>query len=100
MADRIEQQIFNEIVVDDGSVRVPIRNKQGDEIGVFMFRPTDIGIVDRFNSMTAEFDKIVEPLENVNIRADGTVDEKNEAEFKCIKKDSDNGYYYRLYPIN
>ena len=26
--------------------------------------------------------------------------EKNEAEFKCIKKDSDNGYYYRLYPIN
>lgn len=26
--------------------------------------------------------------------------EKNEAEFKCIKKHSDNGYYYRLYPIN
>ena len=26
--------------------------------------------------------------------------EKNEVEFKCIKKHSDNGYYYRLYPIN
>nr|DAQ24262.1 MAG TPA: tail assembly chaperone [Caudoviricetes sp.] len=86
MADRIEQQVFNEIIVDDGSVRVPIRNKQGDEIGVFMFRPTDIGIVDRFNSMTAEFDKIVEPLENVNIRADGTVDEKNEAEFSALRE--------------
>jgi hypothetical protein len=24
----------------------------------------------------------------------------NEAKFKCIKKDSDNDYYYRLYPID
>ena len=33
---------FNGIVVDDGGVEVPIRNKRGDEIGVFYFNPTDI----------------------------------------------------------
>ena len=35
------------ITVDDGSVRVPIKNLYGDEIGVFYFRPTDLGIIDR-----------------------------------------------------
>jgi hypothetical protein len=79
-------QNWDAIVVDDGSVKVPIRNKQGDEIGVFVFRPTDIGIVDRFNAMASEFDKIVEPLESVNIRADGTVDEKNDAEFEALRE--------------
>lgn len=76
MADKLVQQNFNEIIIDDGSVKVPIRNKHGEQIGEFSFRPTDIGIVDRFNSVAAEFDKIVEPLESVNIKPDGTVDEQ------------------------
>ena len=67
------QQYQNEIVVDDGCVKVPIRNKQGEQVGVFMFRPTDIGIVDRYNQLAADFDKIVEPLKSVNIQPDGTV---------------------------
>lgn len=62
------------IVVDDGSERVPIKNKFGDEIGEFYFRPTDVGIIDRFNKMASEFDKITEPLESVNINPDGTAD--------------------------
>ena len=65
-------QKFTGIVVDDGSVRESIRNRHGDEIGVFYFRPTDIGIIDRYNKVAADFDKITAPLENVNINADGT----------------------------
>lgn len=77
---------LNEIVVDDGSVRVPIRNRQGDEIGNFFFRPTDIGIIDRFNEMADAFDKIVEPLESVSIKPDGTVDEENDAGHAALKE--------------
>lgn len=80
------QQNVNEIVIDDGSVRVPIRNKQGEEIGVFFFRPTDIGIIDRFNELADDFDNITAPLESVNINPDGTVDEKNDAELAAIKE--------------
>ena len=86
MADKLVQQNFNEIIIDDGSVKVPIRNRHGEQIGEFSFRPTDIGIVDRFNSVAVEFDKIVEPLESVNIKPDGTVDEQNEAEFAALRE--------------
>lgn len=79
-------QNFTGIVVDDGSVRESIRNKHGDEIGVFYFRPTDIGIIDRYNKVAADFDKITAPLENVNINPDGTVDEKNEAEMAAMNE--------------
>lgn len=81
-----QQNYVNEIIIDDGSVKVPIRNKQGEEIGVFFFRPTDIGIIDRFNAMADEFDHITAPLESVNINANGTVDEKNDAEFSALKE--------------
>lgn len=77
---------FNGIVVDDGSVKVPIRNRQGDEIGVFYFRPTDIGIIERYNKVVGDFDSITAPLESVNINPDGTVDEKNEAEQAAMKE--------------
>lgn len=75
-----------EIVIDDGSRRVPIRNKLGEEIGVFYFRPTDIGIIDRYNSMAAEFDKITAPLENINIKNDGTVDGQDEEELAALRE--------------
>lgn len=73
-----------EIIVDDGSQRVPIKNKYGDEIGVFYFHPTDIGIIERFNNIADEFDKIVEPLENISIEADGTAADMAEA--KALKE--------------
>jgi len=63
---------INAIVVDDGSVEVPILSKRGEVIGRFWFKPTDIGIVDRYNQMASEFDKITEPLENLTINPDGT----------------------------
>ena len=77
---------FNGIVVDDGGVEVPIRNKRGDEIGVFYFNPTDIGIIDRYNKVAADFENIVAPLENVNINPDGKAEEKDEAEQAALKE--------------
>lgn len=74
------------IIVDDGSVEVPIRNNRGEKIGMFVFRPTDIGMIDRFNTMSAEFDSIVEQLGSANIKADGTVDESDEEEFAAMKE--------------
>lgn len=83
---------FNGIAVDDGSVEVPVRNLQNEEIGVFVFRPTDIGILDRFDKVIKDFDEITKPLVNVNIAPDGTVDEKNEAE-KAAMKDAEKRLY-------
>lgn len=81
-----KKPVSSGIVVDDGSIRVPILNKHGDEIGVFYFRPTDIGIVDRYNQTASEFDNITAPLESVNIKPDGTTDERNEAELAALKE--------------
>ena len=61
MAEEIKNLSRN-IVVDDGSRRVPIQNTNGEEIGAFTFRPTDVGIIKRYNEMVAGFDAIVEPL--------------------------------------
>ena len=66
------------IVVDDGSVTEYIRNKSGAVIGEFCFKPTDLGIVDRYNKAIADFDKITEPLEQVDINPDGTADGEDE----------------------
>ena len=87
-----ENQNFTGIIVDDGSVKESIRNKHGDEIGVFYFRPTDIGIIDRYNKIAADFDNITAPLENVNINPDGTADETNEAEVKALKEAEERLY--------
>ena len=59
MADNIKPMT---IVVDDGSRRVPIQNKDGVEIGAFTFHPTDLGIIKRYNDLTDRADAIFEPL--------------------------------------
>ena len=64
------------IVVDDGSRRVPIVNVDGEEIGVFRFHPTDIGIIERYNDMVSRFDEITEPLKGFA----GEADEAKQAE--------------------
>lgn len=86
MADEIRNLNGMSLVVDDGSTKVPICNKFGDEIGVFYFQPTDIGIIDRYNKVIGEFDKITEPLENVNINSDGTAEGKEKAEQEALKE--------------
>lgn len=74
------------ITVDDGSVSVDIKNAKGEKIGVFTFRPTDIGIIDRYNKVVGEFENITAPLENVNIKNDGTVDGDDEEELAAMKE--------------
>ena len=75
MAEEIKNMSMN-IVVDDGSRRVPIMNTQGEEIGVFTFRPTDVGIIKRYNEMVNGFDSIVEPLEGLYGAGDDIADPK------------------------
>lgn len=62
MADKMKKGIAAAITVDDGSRRVPIHNVHGEEIGVFYFHPTDIGIIERYNRMVDGFDEITKPL--------------------------------------
>lgn len=50
------------IVVDDGTEVVTVENCLGKVLGRFVFRPADMGIVDRWNAMAKNFDRIVEPL--------------------------------------
>ena len=80
------KNIMTEIVIDDGSVEVPIKNKQGAQIGVFYFRPTDIGFIDRYNKTVGKFDDIVAPLENVNIKPDGTAEEQEQADADALRE--------------
>lgn len=59
------------IVVDDGSITVPIRNTQGEMIGHFRFRPTDFNIVKRYNEIAQKFGEVIQPLIDANIDANG-----------------------------
>lgn len=83
------------IVVDDGRRRVPIENQDGIEIGYFYFSPTDVGIIQRANDMRDEFESIVEPLDNIDIKVDGTTDESDEDKVNAIKE-AENRLYDAL----
>lgn len=80
------------IVVDDGYQRIPIYNLHGDEVGVFYFNPTDMGIISRYNKFADSFDYIVEPLEKVTDGADG-----DEGEFTKVHEEAINAATERLY---
>ena len=73
MAENIKNLSMN-IVVDDGSRRVPIMNTSGEEIGAFTFHPTDIGIIQRYNDLVDHFDGIVAPLEALSAGNDDLID--------------------------
>lgn len=74
------------ITVDDGSRRVPINNMQGEEIGVFYFHPTDIGIIERYNKMADSFDAITEPLAALEGGFDGADDKLEGAQLEALKE--------------
>ena len=89
MADEIKKVALG-ITVDDGYQRIPITNKFGDEVGVFYFNPTDIGIIERYNKMVGSFDAITAPLEALteDSEADDEVsqDKKEEAIREATKR--------------
>lgn len=72
------------ITVDDGMRAIPITNTLGTEIGKFYFRPTDIGIIDRYNEIIEKVPDVFKPLENININADGTAD--SDIEMQTLKE--------------
>lgn len=82
-----------EIVIDDGSERVPIKNRFGDEIGVFYFRPTDMGIIDRYNEIAKKFSEITEPLEKAEISPEGTVEDLSDEESIAALKEAEKRLY-------
>lgn len=85
MADIKAFAVPTEIVVDDGSVRVPIKNLHGEEIGVFYFRPTDVGIIERYNDLLPRLDSIIEPLKDVSLDREGNpTDDSTEEQIIAI----------------
>ena len=91
MADEIKN-IGLSITVDDGFQRIPINNKYGDEIGVFYFNPTDIGIIERFNTLADTFDAITEPLEAVQNSADGDSDAVEARQIAALEEAKERMY--------
>ena len=71
MSDIIKNNAALSISVDDGMREVPITNKLGRQIGTFYFRPTDVGIIDRYNEAVTKIPDIFKPLENININPEG-----------------------------
>lgn len=58
--------------LDDGAKEYSFVNKFGEEIGKMHFRGGDISILDRYNALLNDFDKIVAPLADVSLKDDGT----------------------------
>lgn len=85
MKENTKNQPFNNgFVVDDGSIKETIRNKYGEVIGEFMFRPSDLNIVDRYNEAVTDFDSITEPLEHIDINPDGSANAGDDAAFAAL----------------
>lgn len=59
-------------VVDDGTREIPLVNKFGKLICKVYIRPADWSIIDRYNALTKDFDSIVKPLADMDIKNDGT----------------------------
>ena len=89
MADNIKKL---NISVDDGYRRVPITNTYGDEIGVFYFNPTDIGIIERYNTLADTFDAITEPLEAVQNAENADADELEAKQIDALREAKERLY--------
>lgn len=69
MSEEIKK--VEELVVDDGSITVPVKNTEGEQIGMFRFRPTDFNIVKRYNEISEKFAEVLKPLADANIESNG-----------------------------
>lgn len=68
--------------IDDGLERIVITNKFGTELGVFFFRPTDTGIIDRYNEALVMLEKAVAPLQTNELPV--TAEDDNDAAAAAI----------------
>ena len=75
------------IVIDDGTKELIVENAYGQEICKLHVRTGDYSILDRYNDMIKDLPQVVEPLQNANIKNDGTG--KFEDDWKIIKEVED-----------
>ena len=75
------------IEVDDGRIAIPIFNKLDQQIGTFMFNPTDFNIVTRYNEFVDKFDNVVAPLAEVDTTeiAEGESEENTDSRDKTLE---------------
>lgn len=64
--------------VDDGTREVTLVNTYGKVICRLHFRTGELAIMDRFNQLTEDLPKIVEPLERVDMNPDGSAVDSDE----------------------
>ena len=62
----------NVFVIEDGTKCISFNNQYGQEIGKIHIRSGDISILDRYDDLLKDFEKIVEPLQHVELKNDGT----------------------------
>lgn len=62
------------LVIDDGTRELLLVNQFGQEICKLHIRTNDYSILDRYDQMMKTLPEIVKPLENLNIKNDGTSD--------------------------
>lgn len=89
MADKVNTL---SIVVDDGYQRIPIFNLHGDEVGVFYFNPTDMGIIQRYNEFAQNFESVTEPLERLADSATGEEGEFTQAQEEALETATERLY--------
>ena len=76
----------NVFALDDGTREITLVNSYNKVICRIHFRPSDISIMDRYNTLTKDFDKITAPLKQIDINPDGTTDENIEDNWAILKK--------------
>ena len=73
----------NTFIIDDGTKEITFENQFGEEICKIHIRSGDISIIDRYQELMKDFDTIVAPLSNVELRNDGS--SSFEDDWKVIK---------------
>ena len=58
------------LVTSDRKISVPVKNQLGEQIGVFRFDPTDIGMVTRYEEISGKFDTMLKELTDSGPDAD------------------------------
>ena len=66
--------------VDDGTECIELVNRHGETIGKFTFRPTDTGIVDRYEKIKNDLGQITAPIEALHEKHGSNDDEGDEGD--------------------
>lgn len=75
-----------DLSVDDGLEKIVVKNRYGDELGVFCFRSTDTRIIDRYNDALTRLDKALEPIMRVSTHEDDAAEENVQTVMAAVKE--------------